>query len=106
MRLKLVVGDDREQLAYACRTARDRADIVVVCGGLGPTDDDVTRQVVAEVLGLPLEEDAAITDAVACEVRGSRIHHADAGDQSPSGDGAGGRTRHREQPRERARTVD
>ena len=55
------MGDDRAQLVYACRTVRDRADIVVVCGGLGPTDDDITRQVVAEVLGLPLEEDAAIT---------------------------------------------
>ncbi len=62
VRLKLVVGDDPEQLAYAFRAARDRADIVVLCGGLGPTDDDVTRQVVAEVLGLPLAEDAAITE--------------------------------------------
>jgi nicotinamide-nucleotide amidase len=61
VRLKMVVGDDREQLAYAFRTARDRADIVVLCGGLGPTDDDVTRQVVASVLGLPLAEDVAIT---------------------------------------------
>lgn len=60
--IKMVVGDDREQLAYAFRAARDRADIVVLCGGLGPTDDDVTRQVVAEVLGLPLSEDAAITE--------------------------------------------
>jgi nicotinamide-nucleotide amidase len=58
---KTVVGDDRAELASAFRAALDRVDLVVCSGGLGPTDDDVTREVVAEVLGRPLREDEAIT---------------------------------------------
>ena len=42
------------------RQALERADLVILTGGLGPTDDDLTRDVVAEVLGLPLDEDPAI----------------------------------------------
>jgi nicotinamide-nucleotide amidase len=60
--LKAVVGDDRRQLAHVCRAALERADVVIFSGGLGPTDDDVTREAVAEVLGRPLAEDAAITE--------------------------------------------
>jgi nicotinamide-nucleotide amidase len=59
---KAVVGDDRNELAAVVRLALERADLVVCSGGLGPTDDDLTRDVVAEVLGRPLEEDHAITD--------------------------------------------
>ncbi|HEX5107068.1 MAG TPA: competence/damage-inducible protein A [Vicinamibacterales bacterium] len=59
--LKLVVGDSREELARAFQLARSRAELVVSCGGLGPTDDDVTREAVAGVLGRPLAEDEAIT---------------------------------------------
>lgn len=58
---KSVVGDDREELANAVRGALDRVDLLVCGGGLGPTDDDLTREVVADVLGRPLAEDAAIT---------------------------------------------
>ena len=64
VRFKLVVGDDRRDLADAIQAARDRADLVVVSGGLGPTDDDVTREVVAPVLGLTLREDPAITEQI------------------------------------------
>jgi nicotinamide-nucleotide amidase len=64
VRFKLVVGDDRRDLADGFQAARDRADLVVVCGGLGPTDDDVTREVVAGVLGLPLKEEPAITEQI------------------------------------------
>jgi len=56
VRAKVVVGDRREDLAVVLRSALDRADVVVVIGGLGPTEDDVTRDVVADVLGMPLEE--------------------------------------------------
>ena len=59
--LKAVVGDDRGRLAHVCRAALDRANLVVFSGGLGPTDDDVTREAVADALGRPLAEDAAIT---------------------------------------------
>jgi nicotinamide-nucleotide amidase len=59
---KAVVGDDREELAHQIRSARSRADLVVLCGGLGPTDDDVTREVAAEVMERPLREDASITE--------------------------------------------
>lgn len=58
---KTVVGDSREELAFVIRTLLDRADLVVLCGGLGPTDDDVTREAVSDALGRPLYEDEAIT---------------------------------------------
>lgn len=50
-----VVGDNPERLEGAVRTAVDRAELVVACGGLGPTEDDLTRETVASVLGLELE---------------------------------------------------
>jgi nicotinamide-nucleotide amidase len=59
--VKAVVGDDRDELARLLRVMLDRADLVVLSGGLGPTDDDVTRDVAAAVLELPLEESADIT---------------------------------------------
>jgi nicotinamide-nucleotide amidase len=61
---KGVVGDDRAELATAVRTALARVDVLVLSGGLGPTDDDVTRDVVADVLGRPLREQAAITGRI------------------------------------------
>ncbi len=60
--VKAVVGDERDELARLLTTLLDRADLVVVSGGLGPTDDDVTREVAAAVLGLELAEDQAIVD--------------------------------------------
>jgi len=48
---KTIVGDDRERLAGAVRGALERVDIVIVTGGLGPTEDDVTREAVAQALG-------------------------------------------------------
>ena len=55
---KAVVGDDRAQLADLVEQAIPRADLIVLTGGLGATDDDVTRDTVAEVFGLDLDEDA------------------------------------------------
>lgn len=60
VRAKSIVGDDESDLIGAFRQALARADVVVLTGGLGPTADDITREVVARVLELPLEEDAAI----------------------------------------------
>lgn len=62
VRRKTVVGDHRADLARALRDALDRVDLVVTTGGLGPTDDDVTREVVADVLALPLDEDTRLLE--------------------------------------------
>lgn len=55
---QVVVGDNKERLSDAIRTALKRSDIVILNGGLGPTEDDLTKEVCAEVMGFPLEEDA------------------------------------------------
>ncbi|HEX5473313.1 MAG TPA: competence/damage-inducible protein A [Vicinamibacterales bacterium] len=60
LRVKSVVGDDRGDMAEVFRQACDRADLIVLTGGLGPTDDDLTREVVSDVLGLPMAEEPAI----------------------------------------------
>jgi nicotinamide-nucleotide amidase len=61
---KAVIGDDRAELAHAVRETLTRVDLLVLTGGLGPTDDDVTRDAVADVLGLTLREDASISDRI------------------------------------------
>lgn len=55
VRRKTLVGDDRQDLADALRETTARADVVVVSGGLGPTEDDLTTEVVAAAMGVPLE---------------------------------------------------
>ena len=62
VRAKAIVGDDPADLRAMLERARARADLVVLTGGLGPTEDDVTRTVVAAALGLPLREDPAIVE--------------------------------------------
>ncbi len=62
VRRKSIVGDDAVDLGRAVREALTRVDLLVVCGGLGPTDDDRTRETVADVLGRTLREDASIVD--------------------------------------------
>ena len=49
-----VVGDNLDRIVAALRLALDRADVVLVTGGLGPTDDDITRDAIAVVMGVPL----------------------------------------------------
>ncbi|HWZ52706.1 MAG TPA: competence/damage-inducible protein A [Granulicella sp.] len=51
---KTIVGDNLEHLTAAARTALGRADIVLFSGGLGPTEDDLTREAAAAALGRPL----------------------------------------------------
>ena len=60
VRVKAVVGDHRDDLGTVFAQAIARADVVVTTGGLGPTDDDLTREVVGGALGLALVEDAEI----------------------------------------------
>jgi nicotinamide-nucleotide amidase len=54
------VGDNRDRIHTALVHALERADAVIVCGGLGPTQDDITRDVIAEVMGVALHRDDAI----------------------------------------------
>jgi len=60
VKFKSVVGDDRQNLTGVARTALSRAEIIIFMGGLGPTEDDVTRECVAEALGVPIRRDSDI----------------------------------------------
>jgi len=60
VRFKSIVGDDRENLVAAAKLAMRRSDIIFFSGGLGPTEDDLTREAVAEALGLALHRDPEI----------------------------------------------
>lgn len=60
LRAKSVVGDDRRRLADVFRASFSRADLVILTGGLGPTDDDLTREVVAGALDRAMHEDPGI----------------------------------------------
>lgn len=53
-----VVGDNEERMTATLTTALSRADIVIECGGLGPTPDDLTKEVASKVMEMPLSEDA------------------------------------------------
>ena len=67
---KSIVGDDRGDLDAAVREALARVDLLVCCGGLGPTDDDLTRPVVADVVQRPLVEDETITSRIRARFEG------------------------------------
>jgi nicotinamide-nucleotide amidase len=64
VRRKVVVGDDRARLTEAIRDALSRAEIVVLSGGLGPTEDDLTRDAVADALGRKLVFSQEICDQI------------------------------------------
>ncbi|HJL82454.1 MAG TPA: competence/damage-inducible protein A [Acidimicrobiales bacterium] len=65
-----VVGDNRERMMAAFCEALDRADAVIVTGGLGPTQDDITREVVAELMGVTMERDQALVDRIEARFAG------------------------------------
>ena len=60
VRFKCIVGDDLEALTAAAKLAMRRSDIILFSGGLGPTEDDLTREAVADALGLKLQRDPQI----------------------------------------------
>jgi nicotinamide-nucleotide amidase len=60
VKFKTVVGDDRADLVATAQHALFRSDIVLFMGGLGPTEDDLTREAVAEALGLDLRRDPEV----------------------------------------------
>jgi len=62
VRLKAVVADDVDELARVVEAALAWADLIVITGGLGPTEDDITRDAVARVLDAPLAVDEGIVD--------------------------------------------
>ena len=53
-----VVGDNEGRMRDVIRTALDRSDVVILTGGLGPTEDDITKEVTADLMGMPLKEDS------------------------------------------------
>lgn len=75
---KTVVGDDRERLQQAFGDALKRADLVIGMGGLGPTEDDRTREAVAELLGRRLERNPEVVEMIEerFRARGRRMPEA------------------------------
>jgi len=61
---KTIVGDSLDHLTAAARTALTRADIVIFSGGLGPTEDDQTREAAAAALDLSLQQDSALLEGL------------------------------------------
>ena len=60
VRFKCIVGDDLAGLTASAKLAMQRSDIIIFSGGLGPTEDDLTREAVADALGLKLQRDPEI----------------------------------------------
>jgi nicotinamide-nucleotide amidase len=56
------VGDNHDRMVLAFRTALARSDGVIVCGGLGPTHDDITREAIAEVMNVRLRRDESVIE--------------------------------------------
>jgi len=69
----LKVGDDREALLWAMREAANLGEIIIGTGGLGPTEDDLTSEVVAEFLGCPLVQNEEIAAALRKRFEARRI---------------------------------
>ncbi len=66
---KVVVGDERGQIRDAFREALNRVELVISIGGLGPTEDDVTRETLAELLGRRLERNDAVLRGIEARFR-------------------------------------
>src|SRR5262245_23213860 len=64
VRFKAVVGDDVDELVRVLENAMQIADLIVLTGGLGPTEDDVTRDGIARVLAVPLDCDEAVVERI------------------------------------------
>ena len=64
IRLKAVVADEVGELAQVIESALTWTDLLVITGGLGPTEDDMTRDAVAQVLAVPLDVDETIVEKI------------------------------------------
>jgi len=58
------VGDNFDRMEATIRQALDRSDAVICCGGLGPTQDDITRDVIAKIMGVEMVRDDTIADHI------------------------------------------
>lgn len=58
------VGDNFDRMELTIRHSLDRSDAVICCGGLGPTQDDITREVIAAIMGVELHRDEAIVEKI------------------------------------------
>ena len=74
---KTIVGDHRERLASTLSLALGRSEIVLTIGGLGPTEDDLTRECAASVLGRKMYSDASIADKIAERFRARGLRMAE-----------------------------
>src|SRR5687767_12744700 len=66
---KTLVGDHRQRLTEVIALAMRRADLVIAMGGLGPTEDDRTRECAAAALGRPLGRDDSLREAIEARFR-------------------------------------
>lgn len=72
VRYHTVVGDNPERLRQCVRAAKERADIIITTGGLGPTCDDLTKLITAEEFNLPLVEDKREVEGLYDYIKNSR----------------------------------
>jgi len=62
--LQMKVGDNHDRIVATLRHALADSDAVIVCGGLGPTHDDLTREAIAEVMGVELRHDESVAEVI------------------------------------------
>src|SRR5438270_3831642 len=64
-----VIGDNQARIVAALHDLLSRSHAVLICGGLGPTQDDLTRDAIAEVMGVPLVRDVELAEHIATMFR-------------------------------------
>jgi len=64
------VGDNPDRIRAALQESLDRSDAVIVTGGLGPTQDDITRDVIAEVMGVEMIRDPNLVEVISSKFKG------------------------------------
>ncbi len=100
---KTIVGDTFDHLVGVARASFERSDLIIFSGGLGPTEDDLTRECVAAALGVDLRRDHEIITAMYKRFR--RASHPDAAQQRQAGRRRGRRHRSAQSARHRARAI-
>ncbi len=77
VRFKTIVGDRRTDIVSAVRAALTRTDILIVMGGLGPTEDDLSREAVSEALGVGMRRDGSLVAALSARFAERRMTMTD-----------------------------